>query len=102
MGGMHFDDVWNLILSLEGEQFQTKTGLPFTYEVRGNIAYSSRAQYPISRSDFERVVEIGPFDGPGPICYLVRGPAYVWAILHDPRVKHVAWPAISSRGHSVG
>ena len=77
MTDTQFDSVWSLVVSLQGERFETKTGLPFTYEVRGNIAYPSRAQYPISRSDFERVVEIGPLDGPGPICYLVRGPAYV-------------------------
>lgn len=59
MGNSQFDGVWNLVVSLQGEQFETKTGKPFTYEVRGNIVNPSRTQYNIARSDFERVIEVG-------------------------------------------
>ena len=92
MSATHLDDVWNLVVSLQGERFETKTGLSFTYEVRGNTVYPSRAQYSIARSEFRRAVEFGPLDGPGPISALLRGPSYIWAILHDPRVRGVAWP----------
>jgi alpha-beta hydrolase superfamily lysophospholipase len=27
-----------------------------------------------------------PLDGPGLINHIARGPAYVWAVLHDPRI----------------
>ena len=96
MSDTHFDSVWSLVVSLQGEQFETKTGLPFTYEVRGNSLYTSRTRFNIARSEFKRAIELGPLDGPRPIHKLVRGPSYVWAILHDPRVKHVAWPEVYS------
>jgi hypothetical protein len=92
---MRFEDAWGLVVSVQGERFETKTGKPFTYEVRGNIVNlvdPGRRKYNLSRLDFERVVDIGPLDGPGPIVDLVRGSAYIWAILHDPRVRGVAWP----------
>jgi hypothetical protein len=95
LGNPRFEEVWALVVSLQGQQFETKTGKPFTYEVRGSVVHPSRTQYNISRSDFGRVLEIGPLDGPGPISNLVRGSAYIWAILHDSRVKRVWWPEVN-------
>ncbi|MDH5688955.1 MAG: hypothetical protein OEZ48_13995 [Candidatus Bathyarchaeota archaeon] len=83
-----FEEVWNRIRSHEGETFRTITGLPFVYRVdRGNTLIPDRTGYPLHRSNFEKVYRMVPVDGPGEINYIVRGPAYVWAILHDPRIS---------------
>lgn len=86
-----FDAVWRRILASEGEQFETIRGLPFTYEITGDIFISSRTQYNISRSDFDRAYEHVPSEGPGGISNLVRGSAYIWALLHDRRIRRGDW-----------
>lgn len=86
-----FEDIWNRILALEGETFTTITGLPFTYVVTGDALYPSRTDYRLSRSDVEKAYGLVPLPGPGVINRVVRGPAYIWAILHDSRVSQGAW-----------
>jgi hypothetical protein len=49
--------------------------------------YPSRTAYRISQSEFRKAHEMMPIKGPGEISQLVRGPSYVWAILHDPRIR---------------
>ena len=66
---------------------QHQDGLNFDYRVSGNVVTSSRAKQMISKSDFERAYSLVPLDGPGQINKEVRGPAYVWAILHDRRFR---------------
>jgi hypothetical protein len=86
-----FADVWNRVVSHAGETFATKTGLPFTYKVAGDAFFPSRTNYRISRADFEAAYLEVPFDGPGVINATVRGPAYVWAVLHDARIRLGDW-----------
>ena len=31
------EELWQILLKHEGETFYTKKGLPFTYEIRGNV-----------------------------------------------------------------
>ena len=83
-GSTQFETVWRRILFCEGEEFATISGLPFEYEVSGNIFRVNRTQYNIQRSDFERAYAHVPIAGPGDISKLVRGSAYIWAVLHDP------------------
>ena len=90
-GHPQFETVWRRILSSEGEQFETIRGLPFTYEISGNIFSSSRTRYNISRADFERAYEHVPIQGPGDISNLVRGSVYIWSVLHDRRIKQGNW-----------
>lgn len=85
------DDVWRRIEAAQGEEFTTKTGKPFTYEVSGNTFYPGRTDYAIGKKDFETVLELVPVDGPGKISRLVRGPAYVWAVMHDRRIRGKDW-----------
>jgi hypothetical protein len=82
-----FDEVWNRIVSHTGKLFKTKRGLEFTYSIEADIFVPSRTNYRISKRDFETAYALVPFDGPGIINNMVRGPAYVWAVLHDPRVR---------------
>ena len=79
--------IWRRIERHRGEEFHTKTGLPFTYELQGEIFRPSRTTQNISRGDFERALSIAPFDGPGDVNRMVGGPAYIWAVLHDSRIR---------------
>ncbi len=85
------EKVWGRIKALEGEEFHTKTGKLFTFEISGNVFQPSRTQYKISKSDFGKALGLVPFDGPGTINKLVRGPAYIWAVLHDLRIRQQDW-----------
>lgn len=86
-----FSEVWSHISALEGEEFETKTGKPFTFEVHGDVFRPSRTNYNIAKSDFEKAFALVPFDGPGVVNDTVRGPAYIWAVLHDRRVRKSDW-----------
>lgn len=86
-----FKVIWNRIVNHKGEMFHTIKRLPFIYEIKGNALYPSRTRYQISRSDFEKAYSIVPIDGPGVVNNIVRGPAYVWAILHDDRISLREW-----------
>jgi hypothetical protein len=80
-----FEAVWTKIKTHEGEVFHTKKGLDFTFGIRGNYFYPSRTKYAISKADIEKAYKALSADGPGDINY-VRGPSYVWAVLHDDRI----------------
>jgi hypothetical protein len=85
------DELWIRLKICEGDEFKTKTGKPFTYEISGNVFLPSRTFYDISKADFQKALESVPFDGPGVINRTVRGPAYVWAVLHDKRIRQQDW-----------
>jgi len=86
-----FADTWNRIVAHAGQTFRTKTGLEFTYKIDGAYFCPSRTDYRISRENFRTAFEMVPIDGPGVINTLVRGPAYVWAVLHDRRISLGQW-----------
>ena len=86
-----FSEIWERIKEHAGETFRTKTGLGFTYRVEGEYVIPDRTGYPLHRGNFEKAYEMVPIDGPGVINNTVRGPAYVWAILHDRRISKGEW-----------
>jgi hypothetical protein len=86
-----FEKIWERIIANADKTFHTITGLPFTYKTKGNTVYPSRTEYQISKSDFEKAYEMVPIKGPGVISNIVRGPTYVWAILHDRRISLDEW-----------
>lgn len=86
-----FRSVWERIVAHAGETFRTKRNLEFTYHVDRDDFYQSRTKYRISRSDFTKAYQNVPLDGPGAINTEVRGPAYVWAVLHDRRISRGEW-----------
>jgi hypothetical protein len=53
--------------------------------------HPSRTDYGISKAEFGKALALVPFDGPGVISDTVRGPSYVWAVLHDKRVRKHDW-----------
>ncbi len=86
-----FSIVWSRIADHADESFLTKRGLEFTYEEAGGYIVPSRTRYRLSKGNFERAYKEVPFDGPGVVNATVRGPAYVWAILHDRRIRQGDW-----------
>jgi hypothetical protein len=85
------DEVWSRIRKVAGEAFETKTGQRFTFEITGDIFHSSRTKYNIAKTEFGKALALVPFNGPGVINRTVRGPAYVWAVLHDKRIRQNDW-----------
>jgi hypothetical protein len=85
------NDLWSRLRTYEGQEFETKTGKPFTYELSGDVFHPSRTTYNISKAEFQKALTLVPFDGPGIINRTVRGPAYVWAVLHDKRIRGSDW-----------
>lgn len=85
------DAVWRRMKAMEGKEFETKTGKPFTFEISGNVFHPSRTKYNVAKADFRKVLDFVPIDGPGEINNLVRGPAYIWAVLHDHRIRQKDW-----------
>ena len=69
-----------------GEEFRTVTGLSFTYEVNRGHVRTSRTNWNIARSDFEKVIDRMPVESVTDISNLVRGSSYILAILRDPRI----------------
>ena len=84
----NFEVVWAKIVHHKGEQFFTKTNIPFTYRIEGNSVVPDRTDYPIAKSQFQKAMQLMPLPGPGVINNIVRGPAYVYAILTDDRMKN--------------
>ena len=99
---MRFEQIWDRICSLQGQRFATKMGLPFTYSVEARTTVwvernGRRVNQSLGKSNFSQVylmMHERPIEGPGEITGRarqrresdVRGPSYVWAILHDKRV----------------
>ncbi len=85
------DEVWRRIEAHQGETFHTKTGVPLTYSVPGTQLVTDRSDYPLHIADFAKALELVPIEAPGKINTLVRGPGYIWGILHDPRIRQSDW-----------
>jgi hypothetical protein len=86
-----FPAVWARIESHAGQRFSTKTGRPFKYSIERDALVTDSTDYPLSKGNFAEALKQVPFDGPGRIAQTVRGPAYVWAILHDSRIRGKDW-----------
>lgn len=88
---LSFNEVWSRIRAVQGQEFVTKTGKPFTFKVRGEVFRPSRTDRNITKRDFKIAFELVPCDGPGVVNQKVQGPAYIWAVLHDKRIRQSDW-----------
>ncbi len=59
------DDLWRRLKRFQGQDFETKKGLAFTYEISGDVFHPSRTTFNISKADFRKALALVPFDGPG-------------------------------------
>lgn len=85
--GSEFESVWQRIRHYQGETFKTITALEFRYVVTGHVVTHDRAKGGISKSAFAKAWDEWPVVGPGVFGKRVRGSAYVWGILNDPRIS---------------
>lgn len=86
MDNTMFNDIWDRIIKNEGNNFNTKTGIEFNYKICKDGVITSMTSYRLTKSDFEKAFDMMPLDGPGKISDIVRGSAYIWAILIDKRI----------------
>lgn len=85
------DEVWGRVVDLQGRQFRTIGGEPFSYEVKGNgiVPHPGMGEATnriLPRTDLEKALQRMPVSGPGALSDL-QGPSYLFGILSDPRVK---------------
>ena len=85
-----FQPVWARIEAHAAGFFKTDAGRWFTYKVDGAFVLPSQSDARIPRSDFELAFPLLPVPA-AKLNKFVQGPAYVWAILHDPRVSNGDW-----------
>ncbi len=84
--------LWKKMEQLQGTAFYTKTGLPFTYHIKGGELFTSRRERSITRSTFEKAYRKllwEPEQIHGPKMLNVYGAPYVWAILSTIIEKEV-------------
>ena len=55
---MDFDKIWSNIEHCAGQEFMTKTGLPFTYQIVSNSVLPDRTNYPLAKINFEKAAAI--------------------------------------------
>jgi len=79
------------VVTHAGSSFTTKTGIRFTYTVDGDDLVTDRTSLPIGQINFEQAYRLVPFEGPRVIHRTILGPTYVWAILHDHRIRQSDW-----------
>ncbi len=82
-----FEAVWARIRGCAGQEFKTVRGLPFTYAFSGDYLQPSRTNVELPKGHFRKAYDLMPIRGPGDINRLVIGPAYIFAILTDERVR---------------
>jgi hypothetical protein len=91
MNKISIEELWRRLKELEGQEFKTIRSLPFTFDIVGKVFHPSRTKYNIGQSDFEKALALVPLSGPGKLGDLVRGQPYIWAVLHDERVRRNDW-----------
>ena len=84
------DEVWGRIEAHAGEVFQQKRGALFTYAVAGGCVRPDRTNRLLPRADFAAALELVPSPTTVPFQRL-QGPSYIWAVLHDPRIRMDDW-----------
>lgn len=82
-----FEEIWARIKNRAGHTFFTKTGLRFSYTVQEDRVILNRKNYYITRQDLKKAYPFVPTKGPSQITASIRGPSYVWAILHDAQIS---------------
>ncbi len=86
-----FDQAWEGIVEHAGEFFRTQAGEWFTYRVEENRVLPSHSDARIPQADFERVFPMLPLVSPQKIGRFVTGAKWIYAILHDERIRRGRW-----------
>ena len=86
---MEIDRVWDRIRRLEGAEFTTVTGLPFSYKIDRNSLITSRTERRLAKSEFAKAVALMPLLSVSQLQNTVQRPSYVFAVLTDSRIATV-------------
>ena len=86
-----FPTILDRIRTHAGQEFRTKTGIPFTYLIEDDTALRPCPRgIPTSRligpDMLERAWKAWPVEGPGSFQQDILGPSYLWGIFSDPRI----------------
>lgn len=88
------ETVWQRLVSHQGEQFQTVSGLPLTFEVDGAGIWffrnGKRVNRKLTRTQFEVALSRCPLTRTTEISDLMDYP-YVFAVLTDRRIRGQEW-----------
>jgi hypothetical protein len=86
--------VWSRIQQNAGQQFDTATGLPFTYEVDGNGIWffrgGKRIERKLTRTQVDIAISRCPLQSTTEIKDLMDY-AYLFALLKDGRIRGQSW-----------
>jgi hypothetical protein len=77
-----YERVWELIQKYEGMPFYTKTGIPFTYHIRGNSILIDGTVFLLNPKMLRHAYDLWPVDGPGRFNQEIQKPSNVWAIFN--------------------
>jgi hypothetical protein len=84
--------VWGRIISCAGKTFHTKTGIEFTYDRGSSFVKLNNTDRNIPMSDFMRALSLVPLPNVAAVQRMgVQGPAYLYAILMDQRIRQTDW-----------
>ena len=86
-----FSEVWERIAENAGKVFYTKKRLKFTYSLNEDTLITNQTKYPLTRREVMAAFRHVPLKGPGELTGLVHGKDYIWAILHDKRIRQQDW-----------
>ncbi len=77
------ENLWEVIVSLQGTTFYTAKNLPFTYTVKGGELFTDRRGRSVTKSTFEKAFEKIRSDAAvtGPKKLNMYGAPYVFAVL---------------------
>jgi len=86
--------VWHRVAIHQGKQFQTVTGLPFTFEIDGAGIWffrdGKRINRKLTRNQFEVALSRCPLKSTTEIKDVIDYP-YVFGLLMDGRIREQAW-----------
>ena len=94
MGRPVFSVVWQRIQNNAGQHFETKRGVQFAYTMEADGFFPQGRNHRIDISDIENAYRNVPCEGPSQISRgvrEVRGSSYLWAVLHDHRIRQNDW-----------
>ena len=84
---MNIINVWKNIKKYSGEEFYTKTGIPYSYTVKGSQVMLQNTNRNIPYSDFEKAVNLSNISISKLNELGVQGPSYIYGIITDERIK---------------
>lgn len=76
--------VWEKIVQYAGDEFYTKTGIPFTYHIRNDYIVLENTNRTISRQQVEEALNIQSEKVSDYNKF--QGYAYLFGIIHDSRI----------------